>query len=105
MNPVRPASTTTKVATRCLVPRLCATRSSSIASSPRRGPCCQRFQVESPKALKKWRVDGSRILNRARSGQAVRIECGTHRGFRTSLGRGDPCTQYKWQNGEEALLL
>ncbi len=21
------------------------------------------------------------------------IECGTHRGFRTSLGRGDPCTQ------------
>ena len=22
------------------------------------------------------------------------IECGTHRGFRTSLGRGDPCTRY-----------
>ena len=33
----------------------------------------------------------------APGGRSVRrgnlIECGTHRGFRTSLGRGDPCTQ------------
>ena len=38
------------------------------------------------------------LAGAARNGNVGRvdhvIECGTHRGFHTSLGRGDACTQY-----------
>ena len=33
------------------------------------------------------------------------IKCGTHRGFRTSLGRGDPCTRYQSRIIEHAIPL
>ena len=33
------------------------------------------------------------------------IEYETRGGFHTSFGRGDPCTQYLSQNGEDAILL
>src|ERR1700722_20611137 len=33
------------------------------------------------------------------------IKCETRGGFHTSFGRGDPCTRYQSQNGEDAILL
>src|ERR1700722_10748584 len=45
MRPVRPVSTTTRVATRCEALHSCTTRSSKTASLPRHAPCCRRFRV------------------------------------------------------------